>query len=150
MTKHTDQIEVTGRLELKLMRADGEVKTILVKNLVTTVGKGVIADRMKASPALGAMSHMAVGTNNTAPAVGDTTLGAEVSGSRTSLTSTGVTANAVTYIATLGAGVGTGALTEAGIFNAGSGGEMLARTTFSTINKGAGDSLQITWIVTVG
>jgi len=50
---------------------------------------------------------------------------------------------------TFGAGVGTGAVTEAGIFNASSAGTMLCRTTFSVINKAAADTLGITWTVTV-
>ena len=47
------------------------------------------------------------------------------------------------------AGEGTGALTEAGIFNASSSGTMLCRTEFSVVNKGASDSMTITWTVTV-
>ena len=44
---------------------------------------------------------------------------------------------------------GTGAITEAGIFNASSSGTMLCRTVFSVVNKGASDSMTITWTVTV-
>jgi len=47
------------------------------------------------------------------------------------------------------AGYGTGAVSEAGIFNASSAGDMLARTVFSTINKAAADTLGITWTITV-
>ena len=42
------------------------------------------------------------------------------------------------------------AIAEAGIFNAGAAGTMLARATFTAINKGASDTLAITWTVTVG
>lgn len=142
-------VEVTGKVLLELLRANGAIERVEIDNLVVTVGKGVIADRMKAAPAKNAMSHVAVGTGATAPAAGDTTLQTEVGGSRTAL-GTAVSGAVITYTATLGAGVGTGALTEAGLFNASSSGDMLARTTFSVINKAAGDTLNVTWTVTVG
>jgi hypothetical protein len=65
------------------------------------------------------------------------------------LTSTTVTSNAVAYVATFPAGTDTGAVTEAGILNASSNGTLLCRTVFSVINKGAADTLGITWTVTV-
>ena len=115
-------------------------------NLVVTAGKAYVASRMKDATAT-AMSHMAVGTGTVDPAVGDTTLGTETA--RVALTSTTVTSTAVAYVATFAAGTGTGALTEAGILNASSGGTMLCRTEFGVINKGASDSMTITWTVTV-
>jgi hypothetical protein len=115
---------------------------------VVTVGKGFIASRMKDATAT-AMTHMEVGTGTTAAAVGDTALQTAVASSRVTLTSTTVTTNNVAYVATFPAGTGTGALTEAGLFNASSAGTMLCRTVFSVINKGAADTLGITWTVTV-
>lgn len=145
-----DTALVTGRVEFKLYGPDGKLKHELwVPNLVTTAGKGVIADRMKSAPAKAAMTHMAVGTSTTAAAVGDTALGAEVAASRTSLTSTSVSTNVITYVCTFGAGVGTGTLAEAGIFNAGVAGDMLCRTVYTAFAKGALDSLAVSWAVTI-
>lgn len=145
-----DLFKAVGRVRLELHDAEGNLlQTEEATNLIVSSGKNVIADRMNSTPTMAAMSHMAVGTGITAPAVGDTALGAEVAGSRTALGSTTVAANVITYTCTFGAGVGTGALTEAGIFNAATGGNMLARVTFSVINKGASDSLTITWTVTL-
>lgn len=142
-----DHVQATGRLVITLTGPDGVVKeTREIENLVVTVGKGYIASRMKDATAT-AMSHMAVGTTNTTPAVGDTTLAAEAG--RVALTSTNVVSNAVTYSASFPAGTGTGALVEAGLFNASSSGTMLARTTFLVINKGAADTLGISWTVTI-
>lgn len=142
-----DHVQATGRLVITLTGPDGVVKeTREIENLVVTVGKSYIASRMKDATAT-AMSHMAVGTTNTTPAVGDTTLAAEAG--RVALTSTNVTSNAVTYAASFPAGTGTGALVEAGLFNASSSGTMLARTTFLVINKGAADTLGISWTVTI-
>lgn len=94
-----------------------------------------------------AMSHMAIGSGTTSAVVGDTALETELG--RVSLTSTTVTNNSVAYVATFPAGTGTGAVTEAGILNASSSGTLLCRTVFSVINKGAADTLGITWTVTV-
>jgi hypothetical protein len=142
-----DSIKMTGNLKIVLMDENGTVKhEEELKNLVVTTGKGFIASRMKDTTAT-AMSHMAIGSGTTAAAVGDTTLGTELG--RVSLTSTTVTANAVAYVATFPAGTGTGAVTEAGLFNASSSGTLLCRTVFSVINKGAADTLGITWTVTV-
>jgi len=94
-----------------------------------------------------AMSHLAVGTGSTSPAAGDTALGSELA--RQTLTSTTVSSNEVTYIATFAPGTGTGAITEAGLFNDSSAGDMLCRTTFAVVNKAAADSMTITWVVTV-
>jgi hypothetical protein len=46
-------------------------------------------------------------------------------------------------------GVGTGAISEAGIFNASSGGTMLCRTVFPVVNKQASDTIAITWTITI-
>jgi hypothetical protein len=144
-----DAIKMTGTLKLVLTDENGNIKQEEeVKNLVVTVGKNYIASRMKDATAT-AMTHMEVGTGTTAAAVGDTTLQTAVASSRVTLTSTTVTTNSVAYVATFPAGTGTGALTEAGIFNASSAGTMLCRTVFSVINKGAADTLGITWTVTV-
>jgi len=144
-----DAIKMTGTLKLVLTDENGNIKQEEeVKNLVVTVGKNFIASRMKDATAT-AMSHMEVGTGTTAAAVGDTALQTPVASSRVALTSTTVTTNSVAYVATFPAGTGTGALTEAGIFNAASAGTMLCRTVFSVINKGAADTLGITWTVTV-
>jgi len=52
-------------------------------------------------------------------------------------------------VASWAAGDGTGALVEAGILNAASAGTLLARVVFSVINKGAADTLEITWTLTI-
>ena len=141
-----ETVKATGALQIKLYGPDGKLKQEQnVKNLVVTSGKGYIAGRMVGTPT--AMSHMAIGSGTVDPAVGDTTLGTELG--RVSLTSSAAVGAVVTYVASFGAGTGTGAVTEAGIFNASSGGTMLCRTEFAVVNKGADDSLSITWTVTV-
>ena len=142
MSKIQDNLKMKGRLQVSL---NGEVVRD-IDNLVVTAGKGYVASRMKDASAT-AMSHMAIGSGTTAAAAGNTALGTELG--RVSLTSTTVSSNVVTYVATFAAGTGTGAVTEAGILTASSGGTMLCRTVFSVVNKGSADSMTITWTVTV-
>ena len=125
----------------------GEIKqSFTVPNLVVTVGKQYIASRM-ASASASVMSHMAIGTGVATPIVGDTTLGTEAG--RVALSSFTASTNTVNAVATFPSGTGTGAITEAGIFNATPAGTMLCRTTFPVVNKAAGDSIAISWTVTV-
>lgn len=143
-----DAIKVTGELKITVTNPEGNVKQeVTIPNLVVTVGKNWIAGRMYDTGIPNEMSHMAIGTGTTSAAAGDTTLGTEAG--RVALTSTTVSTNTVQYVATFSAGTGTGAITEAGIFNASSSGTLLCRTVFSVINKGAADTLGITWTVTV-
>ena len=137
-----DGLKLTGKLKIAL---NGETVQE-VDNLVVTDGKEYVASRMKDATAT-AMSHMAIGSGSTAAAAGNSSLGTELG--RVALTSTNVTNAVVTYTATFAAGTGTGAVTEAGILNASSSGDLLCRTVFSVVNKGASDSMTITWTVTV-
>lgn len=136
-----------GVLNIVLRDENGDVKEeITVPNLVVDTGLDFIASRMVGTSSA-VMSHMAVGSGTTNPAAGDTALETELG--RVALSSSTATNNAVEYVATFGAGVGTGAITEAGILNASSGGTLLCRTEFAVINKGASDSMTITWTVTI-
>lgn len=137
-----EHLKLTGHLAISI----NEVIVAEVPNLVVTTGKGYVASRMK-DAAAGAMSHMAIGTGSVAAAAGDSALGSEVT--RNALTSTTVSGSTITYVATFGAGEGTGAITEAGTLNGATGGTMLCRTVFAVVNKAASDSMTITWSVTV-
>jgi hypothetical protein len=141
-----ESIKAKGELQIKLFGPDGKLKSEkTVPNLVVTTGKTFIAARMVGTPT--AMSHMAIGSGTVDPVVGNTTLGTELA--RVTLTSSASSGAVVTYVASFGAGVGTGAVTEAGILNASSAGTLLCRTEFAVLNKGADDSMSITWTITV-
>jgi hypothetical protein len=143
----TESINVKGNLEVILLDETGNQKDYRkINNLVVAVGKDTIASRMVGNTTA-IMSHMAVGSSNTAPATSQTALGGELG--RVVLDSTSRAANTVTYVATFPAGTGTGALTEAGILNASSSGNMLCRTSFGVVTKTASDTVIITWNVTV-
>lgn len=144
-----ENLKATGLVKIVHTNAAGKtVKEFEVPNLVVTAGKNHIAAKIAAttnSPA--SMTHMAIGTGTTAAAADQTGLGTE--GGRVALSATNVSTNTITYTATFPASVGTGAVTEAAVFNNSPGGTMLCRTTFPAVNKAAGDSIAITWVVTV-
>lgn len=143
----TDSVKVKGNLIILVKDESGELKEKReVDNLVVTLGKNHIANRLTSNANV-IMSHMAVGDSNTSVVVTQTGLGSELA--RVALDSTTLANATVTYTATYGAGVGTGSLTEAGIFNAASSGIMLCRTNFNAVNKAAGDTIVITWNVTI-
>lgn len=141
-----EKLKATGALRVVIRDEAGAIKEeFKTENLVVTTGLNFIADRMVNNST--AMSHMAIGSDGTAALAGNTTLGTELG--RVALTSSTPSTNTVEYEATFGASVGTGGVEEAAIFNAGTGGDMLCRTTFSVVNKGAADSMTITWTITI-
>lgn len=146
-----DKVKAKGTVHFVLTDENGKVKEQREENLVVNTGLAYIASRMVGT-AKNIMSHMAVGTGTTAAAAADSALQTE--SARVALTSTTIVTttaanDAVQYVATFNPGTGTAALTEAGIFNASSSGDLLCRTVFPVINKGALDTLTITWKVTV-
>ena len=216
-----DNLALTGALTIAI---NDEVvqKT---RNLVVTSGKEWVAKRMAGQDSN--MTHMAIGTGTTAAAAAQTALVTELERNAMTVSGGTVSTNTIEYACTWAAGDGTGAITEAGIFDtigskvddiavsaggtgytsaptvtftggggtgatatatvaggvvtavtvtgvgsgytsaptigftggAGSGatatasmkegGDMLARTVFSVVNKGAGDSMTVTWTITV-
>ena len=142
-----ENLKRMGRLTVSVIDPEGTVKdSFETTNLVVTAGKNYIASRIVGT-ASSIMSHMAIGTGTDTPAVGDTALTTEAG--RVAISSGTSSGNEVTYTATFPAGTGTGAITEAAVLNASSSGTMLCRTTFPVVNKAAGDSIAITWVVTV-
>ena len=143
----TESVSIKGNLEVILLDEKGIQKDYRkIDNLVVAVGKQIIAARLVGNT-IAIPSHMAVGTDNTAAATSQTALGGELG--RVVFDSTTRTTNVLTYVSTFPAGTATGALAEAAILNASSTGNMLCRTTFSTVNKAIGDTIVITWTVTV-
>ena len=143
-----ENLKLSGQLAIVLRDKHGNIKDERVeKNLVVTTGLNYIASRMKDASAT-AMTHMALGSGTTTAAASQTDL-VTLLGAREVLDSTTVTANAVAYVASFEAGDATGAVTEAGIFNASSSGTMLCRTVFSVVNKAADDTMTVTWTITL-
>ena len=143
-----EDLKVRGTLEIVLRGKMGKVKKKKkYKNLVVTTGLGFIASRMKDASAA-VMSHIAIGSGTTAAAAGQTDLVSTI-GIREAIDSSVVSGGAITYSTVFEAGEGTGAVTEAGIFNAVSSGSMLCRTVFPAINIAPADTLSFTWTITL-
>jgi len=111
-----DNIKLTGRLSIKKYDQDGKVNYEKeVPNLVVTSGKEFIAQRL-CNNDFDVMGYMAVGDDTSTAAVAQTSLQNELA--RVVVNSATPLGVSATFNASFGANVGTGALVEAGIFNA--------------------------------
>ena len=142
-------LKFTGLVNVKKINSSGEVvQEIEVPNLVVTTGKNHIASKITATTNTPAsMTHMGIGTGTTGALLANTQL--ETQTTRQALTGSTPTNNTITYTCTFNAGLGDGPITEAGIFNASTAGTMLCRTVFPVVTKGAGDTIAITWVITI-
>jgi len=148
---HQDDMFMKGLFKAELFDAEGNLKQLIeLENTVTVLGHQMAADQILASPAVATPGWMEVGTGS-GQDLNDSTLATYISGSRTALDSKTRGANAIiTMICTFPAGTGTGAITEAGIFNVVTENttDLITYADFSVINKAAGDSLVVTWTLT--
>lgn len=143
-----DDLKATGIVNIKQYNSTGNlIKDFTVNNLVVNSGIGFIISRMYSSTE-NPMSHMAIGGTFGSPVPSEATLGSEIT--RVALTSTTIVGNSIVFVATFGAGVGTGLIQEAGIFNAATSGTMLNRVSFGSVNKNSSDTIVITWTLTLG
>ena len=134
-------LRLRGAMELCLRRANGEVIVRRKDNLIVDVGFDFIADAIGLSTGRpGILSQIAVGTGTVAAAAGDTALGAELARKAATYDHTAGT-KVFTFETTFDPGEATGAITEAGVFNAATAGTMLDRVVFAVINKGVDDTL---------
>ncbi len=144
-------MKITGHMNAKLFNKNGDlIAERDLDNTVTTLCHKMAADQLLASPAVVTPGWMELGTG-TGQGSGDSTLATYIAGSRTALDSKTRGANAIiTMVCTFPAGTGTGAVTEAGTFNVVTQNttDLLTYASFSVINKGASDSLVITWTLT--
>ncbi len=143
-----DDLKLRGDVAIVLKDKDGKVKESReINNLVVSAGLTYICSRM-ADASAGVMSHRALGSGTTAAAAGDTDL-ESILGSREALDSTTASSNTITYVSSFEAGEGTGAVTEAGIFNAATSGTMLCHVIFPVVNKQADDTMSLSWTITL-
>ncbi len=146
-----ENLKLSGQLNIVLKDKAGNIKDErMEKNLVVNTGLAFIASRMIGT-SKSVMSHMAIGSS-TSSATGAQTDLVSVLGSREAIDSSniiGTNNEKVVYVSNFEAGDGTGAVTEAGIFNAATSGDMLCRTVFAVVNKAADDTMSISWTITI-
>ena len=119
------------------------------ENGITNAGMAEVAGLILTDVGGTAFDYIAIGTGTTAFDPTQTALVTEIkrkagTGSRTTTTVTNDTAQLVTTFSSADGLTGTSAVTESGVFNASTGGTMLARQVFSAlnINWGAGEEGQ--------
>lgn len=147
-----DSLKVTGTYHFKHMRDGVVLDEWNVNNLVTSAGKAqlaLLAGDASATP----FTYLALGTSTTAPAIGQTTLVAEITTSglaraagTVSRTTTTVTNDTLQLVYTWTAS-GTKTVEEVGVFNAASSGTMLSRALTTTREFVANDTYQVTYKV---
>ncbi len=145
----TQQMGLLDILEVRVYDKDGNLKDMRrVVDLIVNTGLAEVAGLLLTDVGGTAFDYVAIGTGTTEPSATDTALENEThrvaaTGSRVT---TNVTNDTAQLVATFSGYSGQEAVTEAGVFNASSGGTMLCRQTFSALNVDwdAGDSIEIT------
>ena len=131
----------------ELFDSEGNLKCKFVKhNLITSAGYDYLADCMCNATRPAPLKYIAFGSGTTAVKVSDTQLVSERV--RKQCDYNHIAGN--TYLAlgaTLGAGEATGKLTEAGLFNASSGGVLFDRVVFPEMNKEELDSYRMSFTI---
>jgi hypothetical protein len=145
-----DSINISGQVNIVVTDKDGKVKQIVdVPNLVVTTGRNHIAARVSGTfTGEGApISHIGFGTSTITPVLSDTNI-FSILGTRMPATIT-YTAGSNT-ITTSASFTGTaGNITEAGMFNALTGGTLICRTTFGAVPVLSTDGLAIIWTIKI-
>lgn len=145
----SEAIKLKGHLAAILKKANGETEKIEKDNIILNAGFDYICDAIgKASARPNVMGYIAVGTGTTTAAVGQTALISELTRKAATYSHTTGT-KLMTFTTKFEAGQATGAITEAGLVNAASGGTFLDRLTFDVINKGINDDLTMTFQFTL-
>ena len=139
-----------GHWKAVLTGPDGEYKThVAGENVITTNGLEYLASYLHsaATSAQNTLVYIAIGTDSTAETASDSALGTEIS--RHTGTASYTSGGIYEVVATHGAGSGTGAIVEYGLFSANTGGTMFSRDTEAVVNKGASDTLTVTAQITL-
>jgi hypothetical protein len=144
-----EKFRLISNVKFELRDKNGKLKLEReLHNTTTNAAKYGLIDQILASPSLNKPGWIELGTGTP----GATLLGAYISESRTAFDTMTRNLNVVTMVVEFGAGVGTGSITEAGIFDivTQNTANMWAYATgFTAIPKAADDILTVTWTFTL-
>ena len=148
-------LQLHGRVDVFLCDEHGAIKDERhLDNLIVDSGLEGVAFRI--APHDGSVTsnspwnYIAIGTGVTPPASGDTALQLEIARIQDPVANyTTTSGKQVKLQVSFAPGIGTGVISESGLFNAAVGGNMLARQSFAPIVKGASDTLTVTWVITL-
>jgi hypothetical protein len=144
-------VKFKGAMTAVLFKDDGTVETHYKDNIIVNTGFDFIANAIGLTASRPeAMNAIALGTDTTAATLAQTALAGELAREAATYAHTAGT-KVFSFAANFAAGVATGAITEAGVFNSivANSGIMFDRVVFPVINKGAADTLQVTFTFTV-
>lgn len=146
-----ENIKLVGHINIKHIRDGKVIGERDIFNLITTVGKALLAGRLNGVGAPAAATYLAVGVGTNAAAAGDTALqteivdsGLERAAATAALATTTTTDDTATLTKTWTA-TGSKAVTEVGALNAAAAGTLLGRRVFSAVNVVSTDQLQVTY-----
>lgn len=143
----TDKVKLVGSIDFKLLDKYGNlIQRIHKDNLVVTTGLALLLSRLGGSG--NALTHMGIGSGTTAPTLANTDLETSVVRRVFDTPGGSLSGTSITFYCLFPAGTGTGTITEAGLFNAVSGGTMFSRIVFDPITKSASLSLAASWTIT--
>lgn len=139
-------LKISGWVRGEIKDADGKVVDSWEDhNLVTTDGLNFLTTWLTtASQSTKFMPYIAIGSGTIAPDPTDVALGSESSRLAGDISASGAT---YTNTASFGPGVGTGLVSELGLFSASSGGTMFARHTFAPRVKTESNTVTVVWSV---
>jgi len=141
--------KMKGRFKIAVLDENNNLKAEReVENTIMNAGLKVVTGLMLADIGEDAFDHLAIGTGTDAPNATDTSMYAETyrsagTGSQETDSVTDDTAQLTTSISI----TSSNDVTEAGIFNSSSTGDMLARTTFSAVSVADGDTVNLGYSV---
>lgn len=135
--------KLKGRVQIHI----GDELVRDIDNLVVDIGKGFDVSRLFSNTEFGPLTYIAVGSGSSPVLPSDSGIGTELA-RRAFDVAPARNGNACTVRSTFPAGVGTGTIREAGLFNAAAGGIMLSRVRFGDVPKTAGEPMSVTWIIT--
>lgn len=146
-----ENIKLVGHINIKHIRDGKVIGERDIHNLITTVGKALLAGRLNGVGAPAAATYLALGVGTNAAAAGDTTLQTEITDSgleraaATAALATTTTTNDTATLTKTWTATGSKAVTEVGAFNASSSGTLLGRRVFSAVNVVSADQLQVAY-----
>lgn len=144
-----EKMKLNGAMTATLKHENGDVEVFHKNNMIVDVGFDFVADALcKANSRPNPLSHIAVGTGTDAVIGTQTSLSAELTRLAATYSHT-VGTKAFTLTATFDAGVATGPITEAGVFNDAVDGIMLDRVMFPVVNKQENDILDVVFTFTM-
>jgi len=137
--------KLRGIVNVAVLDSDGNEKANFeVPNTIMNAGIKVVTGLMLTDIGEDAFDYLAIGTGTTAPNATDTSMVAETyrvasTGSQETDSVTDDTAQLTTSVSI----TSSGDITEVGMFNSSSTGDMMARTTFSAVSTSDGDTVNL-------